>query len=138
MFVQPVFDVLSDPEQVRQWWPDEAHYDRSPGGSGTISFGTGADAKVEQFTVVDAEPPRRFSFRWTHPEGRPALAANSMLVTFDLIPSGTGTRLRLTETGFRERGWDAAVLEATFREHETGWDYFLPRLARYGATLVQR
>ncbi len=133
-----VFDVISQPEHLRQWWPDDARYDPAPGGSGVLVFGTGADATVEQFTVVQAEPPRRFAFRWTHPAGSSAAAGNSMLVTFDLVATGTGTRLRLTETGFRERGWDAAVLEAGYRDHETGWDHYLPRLAPYLATLVRR
>ena len=46
------------------------------------------------FTVVDAEPPRTFSFRWTHPAGEVAAAGNSLLVTFDLSPSGGGTLLQ--------------------------------------------
>ena len=34
----------------------------------------------------------------------------------------------MTETGFREMGWELAVLEEQYREHATGWDRFLPRL----------
>ena len=90
------------------------------------------------FTVVDARPPHTFSFRWTHPTGEPATEGNSLLVTFDLTPSGRGTLLRMTETGFREMGWEAAVLEHQFHKHVTGWDFYLPRLAPYAATLVVR
>ena len=32
----------------------------------------------------------------------------------------------MTETGFREKGWEVAVLEAQYREHAASWDYFLP------------
>jgi hypothetical protein len=39
----------------------------------------------------------------------------------------------MTETGFREKGWEVAVLEQQYREHEQGWDYFLPRLVAYAA-----
>ena len=35
----------------------------------------------------------------------------------------------MTESGFREMGWEAAVLEEQYREHVTGWDFYLPRLA---------
>ena len=90
------------------------------------------------FTVVDARPPRTFSFRWTHPAGEAAAAGNSLLVTFDLTPSGGGTLLRMTETGFREMGWEVAVLEQQYHEHVTGWDFYLPRLAPYVATLEVR
>jgi uncharacterized protein YndB with AHSA1/START domain len=89
-------------------------------------------------TVVDAQPPRMFSFRWTQPAGEEAVAGNSLLVTFDLRPSGAGTMVRMTETGFREMGWEAAVLEFTYQDHSQGWDFFLSRLAPYVATLDPR
>ena len=63
--------------------------------------------------------------------GEVAAQGNSLLVTFDLTPSGAGTLLKMTETGFRERGWGAAVLEEQYHEHGTGWDFYLPRLAPY-------
>jgi hypothetical protein len=59
-----------------------------------------------------------------------------LLVTFDLIASGDGTVLRFSEAGFRERGWEAAVLEEAYLDHSRGWDYFLPRLAAYAPQLV--
>jgi uncharacterized protein YndB with AHSA1/START domain len=130
-----VFEVVSSSEHLKGWWPDDADYEAVPGAGGTISFGKGGATHVEQFTVVDAQPPRMFSFRWTHPAGETATAGNSLLVTFDLTPSGAGTTVRMTETGFRERGWSQAVLEETYQDHVTGWDHFIPRLAPYVATL---
>ena len=134
-----VFDVVSSPDHLKQWWPDDARYEPTPGSVGEIVFGDGdAGSKVAQFAVVDVRPPRLFSFRWTHPAGEVAAEGNSLLVTFDLTPSGGGTLLRMTETGFREMGWEAAVLEQQYREHNTGWDYYMPRLAPYVATLATR
>ena len=63
------------------------------------------------------------------------MAGNSLLVTFALSPQGDGTLLRMTETGFREMGWEVATLEQQYREHEQGWDHFLPRIAPYVAGL---
>ena len=128
-----VFDVVSSPEHLREWWPDEAEFPPVPGGAGRIGFGdfsTGAGTWV-QFTVVDAVPHRLFSFRWTHADGEAAALGNSMLVVFELEPAGSGTRLRMTETGFRERGWDAAKVAAEHADHVSGWDFFLPRLPVY-------
>lgn len=134
-----VYEVISTPEHLREWWPDEAELEPVPGATGTISFGdvTSPDAHIEAVTVVEADPPKRFAFRWVYEEGEIAAAGNSMLVTFDLVPTDRGTLLRLTETGFRERGWEAAVLEERYRDHVTGWDYYLPRLAPYAEGLVQ-
>ncbi len=134
-----VFEVVSSPAHVQQWWPDEAHYEPERGSVGEIVFGDrNAGGAVASFTVVDTDPPRRFSFRWTHPEGEPARAGNSLLVTFELTLSGGGTLLKMTESGFREMGWEAALLEQQYQEHVTGWDFYLPRLAAYVATLEVR
>ena len=134
-----VFEVVSSPEHLRQWWPDKARYEPVPGSVGEIVFGdpeSGGGAVA--FTVLEVLPPRTFSFRWTHPAADTAVEGNSLLVTFDLTPSSGGTLLRMTETGFRERGWEAAVLEEQYREHVTGWDFYLPRLLTYAESLELR
>jgi len=134
-----VFEVVSAPEHLKEWWPDDARYEPTPGSAGEIVFGDrDADGTVVPFTVVDAQPPRMFSFRWTHPADEPAGEGNSLLVTFELTPSRQGTLLTMTETGFREMGWEAAVLEHQLGEHSTGWDYYLPRLPPYAEKLVAR
>lgn len=124
-----VYEVISTPEHLREWWPDDAEVQATPGATGFVSFG--AD-KVVPLTVIEADPPRRFSFRWVHDAGDVATAANSLLATFDLIPSGAGTLLRFSETGFDE----AARTDEEYRDHVTGWDYFLPRLVKYVDRLV--
>jgi uncharacterized protein YndB with AHSA1/START domain len=134
---ETVFEVITSPEHLREWWPDEAVLDPVPGGEGYLVFGdrSSPDAQVPRVTVVDAVAHRLFSFRWTHPEGEPAQEGNSLLVTFELSPNEGGTLLRMTETGFREMGWEVAVLEEQHREHGEGWDHFLARLVTYAATV---
>ncbi|WP_315097105.1 SRPBCC domain-containing protein [uncultured Cellulomonas sp.] len=124
-----VFGVISSPEHIRQWWNGaETDLSPTPGATGEIAW----EGHVERFTVVVADPPRQFSFRWVYDEGAEA----SLLVTFDLVPSGTGTLLRLTETGFREKGWEVAALEAAYADHVSGWDVFVPAIAAYAERLV--
>jgi uncharacterized protein YndB with AHSA1/START domain len=133
-----VFDVVSSPEHLKEWWPDEADYPVVPGGRGQISFGDpAAGGSVVQFQVVDARPPRMFSFRWTHAAGEEAAYGNSYLVVFELEPDGDATLLRMTETGFRERGWDEAKVAAEHADHVSGWDFFLPRLPVYAAKVAR-
>ena len=133
-----VYEVISTPEHLQEWWPDEAELEPVPGATGVITFGdrSSPDANVVPLTVLEADPPRRFSFRWAYDQGDVATSTNSFLVTFDLVPAGAGTLLKLTETGFREQGWEAAVLEEHYRDHVTGWDFFLPRLVTYVDRLV--
>jgi uncharacterized protein YndB with AHSA1/START domain len=128
---ETVFDVVSSPAHIREWWSVDTDIEPAPGRTGELTWRDEASGRVDvvPITVVDAQPPRLFSFRWTHGAGEDATPTNSMLVSFELSPSGAGTVLRLTETGFRERGWDVAVLEETYRDHERGWDFYLPRIA---------
>jgi uncharacterized protein YndB with AHSA1/START domain len=133
-----VYRVISTPEHLREWWPDEAELEPVPGGTGTVSFGDRSqpDAKVVALTVVEADPPRRFAFRWVYGEGVTPAPDNSLLVTFDLAPSDTGTRLRFRESGFADQGWEPAVVQETCLDHASGWDHFLPRLIGYVSRLT--
>ncbi|WP_327292909.1 SRPBCC domain-containing protein [Streptomyces sp. NBC_01198] len=126
-----VFDVVSSPQHVAQWWTDEAEFTPTPGDPGWVGFGDPVEGKRERFTVAEVEPFRRFSFRWTHGEGETASPGNSLLVVIELEPSGNGTRLRFTETGFRERAGDARQAAVWHADHTKGWDHFLPRLPAY-------
>ena len=131
-----VFDVVSRPEHLCEWWPDEADFPAVPGGEGRIGFGDSSQGRTwVRFAVVDAARPRLFSFRWTHEESESAEPGNSLLVVFELEPSGTGTRLRMTESGFCERGWDDAKVAAEHARHATSWDFYLPRLSAYAPTV---
>jgi len=135
-----VFEVITSPEHLRAWWPDEAVLEATPGAVGELVFGdrSSGEAHIPQITVVDVEPTRLFSFRWVYPEGEEAGDGNSLLVTFELAERDDGTLLRMTETGFREHGWEVAVLEHEYREHVRGWDHFLPRLVAYAPTVGVR
>ena len=131
-----VFEVISQPEHMREWWPDDARFESVAGAPGELTWrnaDTGETTTVEM-AVVETDPPKRFSFRWCFADAD--RGGDSLLVTFDLHPIETGTRIRLTETGFREMGWEIAVLEAQYAEHVTGWDHYLPLLGSYVARLV--
>jgi uncharacterized protein YndB with AHSA1/START domain len=128
------FEVVSSPEHISQWWSDQADFQTRPGAVGELVWGE--RTMVAPIKVVEAVPPRLFSFRWVYASGAVDDSANSLLVTFELSPSGSGTRIRMTETGFRELGWEAAKLEEEYRDHVEGWDLYIPRLGEYVARLV--
>ena len=133
-----VFEVLSTPAHIRAWWNVETDLGATPGATGELVWGDESNPRshVAPYTVVDVDPPRLFSFRWVYPEGEQARPGNSLLVTFELTPKDGGTLVRMTESGFRERGWEIAVLEEAYRDHESGWDHFVPRLGAYVQRLV--
>jgi uncharacterized protein YndB with AHSA1/START domain len=134
-----VYEVITKPEHIVQWWGFDASFPAVPGGDGrmTKQRRDGIGTLVVPIHIVEADAPRRFVFRWVHPEDQPATPQNSFLVTFELVPANGGTLLRLTEAGFREIGWEAAQLEAHYRSHCAGWDQHLRNLAEYAAGLVR-
>ena len=128
-----VFEVVSRPEHLREWWPDDAALEPDAGRHGRARRSATATGRVGTWCrsrSSKSTPPRMFSFRWAYDPSDAADAGNSLLVTFELAPSGAGTTLRMTETGFREKGWEVAVLEAAVPGPRQGWDRFLPQLAR--------
>jgi uncharacterized protein YndB with AHSA1/START domain len=133
-----VFDVISSPVHIREWWDAETDIELVSGATGELVWADEATdrAHVSPITVVEAQPPRLFSFRWVYPDDAAAAPDNSLLVTFRLAASDRGTVVRMTEAGFREKGWEIAVLEEQYNEHVTGWDLFLPRMAEYVKHLV--
>ena len=132
-----VFEVISRPEHLREWWPDDARLDEGSGAQGELIWnGDQGSSVTVPIKVVRVEPPHLFQFRWAYEAGTEPSESNSFLVTFELEPSSGGTRLRFSETGFREQGWQVAQLEAAYHEHAEGWDLFLPRLKAYVPRVV--
>lgn len=135
-----VFEVITSPEHLREWWPDDADLEPTPGFEGHLVFSNGPtpeDVHLPKVTVVDAVPGRLFSFRWVYPEDEAAGETNALLVTFTLEPSGGGTHVRMVESGWHEKDWTAEELEREHQDHISGWDHFIPRLGEYVARLVQ-
>jgi uncharacterized protein YndB with AHSA1/START domain len=125
-----VYEVITKPEHIARWWGFDVSF---TDGRMRRERRDGTGELVVPVRVVEEDPPLRFVFRWLQPAGEAPTRENSFLVTFELVPAGEGTLLRLTEAGFREVGWEAAKLEAAYRHHSVGWDEHLARLATYAA-----
>lgn len=41
-----VYEVVTAPEHLRQWWPDDADLEPVPGATGTITFGDTPNTQV--------------------------------------------------------------------------------------------
>lgn len=135
-----VFDVISRPEYIREWWGADTDIEPVAGSTGELlwtSKETG-EQQGEAIAIVAADRPHSFSFRWVTPERALPTPNNSLLVTFELAASGTGTQLRMVESGFREKGWEGAVLEQAYHQHCNGWDTHLPRVGEVAVSLAAR
>jgi uncharacterized protein YndB with AHSA1/START domain len=121
--VDVVWHTITEPEQIRTWFSDAVELEARPDAVGTLTFRADTDDPlVVGITVVAAERPHRFSFRWCYPPGDRATADNSTLVTFTLTADGDArTRLRVVETGLEQLDWPDDEKQKYVDEHRHGW-----------------
>jgi uncharacterized protein YndB with AHSA1/START domain len=138
-----VWRVITEPEQISRWFSDEARIDGRPGRDGTLTWrpgGRGGDRELDlvvPIRVVEAEPFRRFSFRWNHPEGAGPDQSNSALVEFSLVEEADCTRLRVLESGIDAVTHDAEGKARYLESHEQGWERHLGEMLDYVASKLR-
>lgn len=92
-----VWEALTDPERLEEWFASEVALDLRPGGEASFRWSNGEERCA---TVTEVEPEERLSFEWAD-EGE---------VEFTLADAPEGTRLTVVET---DPTWSAALqLEA--------------------------
>jgi len=121
--VDVVWRTVTEPEQIRTWFSDAVELEARPGAIGKLTFRADTDDPlVVDITVVAADRPHRFSFRWCYPPGDHATADNSTLVTFTLTADGdTRTLLRVAETGLDQLDWPDDDKQTYVDQHRHGW-----------------
>lgn len=132
-----VWGVITQPEQISRWFSDAADVEGRAGADGTLTWkpgGRGGDREVDMIVpirVMEAEPFRRFSFRWNHPEGAGPDESNSALVEFSLIEEDGATRLRVLESGIDAVTPDEQSRTKYLEDHEGGWERHLGEMLEY-------
>ena len=135
-----VWSVITEPEHISHWFSDEAEIEGRAGADGTLTWtpgGRGGRKEVDlvvPIRVVEAEPFRRFSFRWAHPEGAGPDESNSALVEFSLSEEAEGTRLRVIESGIGAVADGEKARTRYLEDHEHGWEKHLGEMAEYLAS----
>jgi uncharacterized protein YndB with AHSA1/START domain len=126
--VEAVWRIVTEPAQIVQWFSDEAEIELRVGGGGRLKFNSGDSYQLQ---IEAVEPPHRFVWRWVQPEGSIARQDNSLLVEFNLQPEGTGTRLRVIESGFDNLDWSDEQKARYADNHRRGWNTIVNRLRDY-------
>ena len=135
--IETVWRTITDPSQIPLWFADAADLDARPGAAGSLSF-TNADNDMDPMTValtvVDVDPPHRFSFRWTYPDGVVPAEGNSLLATFTLTAlDDRRTLLRVAETGLELMPLTDDEKDAYAADHNGGWAFHLGRMQAHFA-----
>jgi uncharacterized protein YndB with AHSA1/START domain len=120
-----VWAALTTAEGLGAWFGDEAAIDLRPGGLARMRWAGGhtADMRVER-----VEEPTVFAFTWGI-YGLPADDPRRTYVEFTLEPAGTGTRLRVVESGFAQLPDD--VHRKAYDGNTEGWASELGDLVAY-------
>jgi len=127
-----VWAIVTDPRHVARWFSDEAEIDLRPGGAMVLTW-QGHGTYRGRVEAVD--PPRRFAFRWLRREDDEPGDGMSTLVEFVLAAEGSGTRLRVVESGFQRLAWPEEDKARYAGENADGWVHELNQLRDYAARL---
>lgn len=125
--IATVWEVITKPEYISQWFGSQAEIDLRPGGKGKLSWGEDLEAPLE---IVEVEKPHLFSFLWVAPDEETKPTHQQTLVEFWLTEDGVGTKVRLTESGFEQLEITAEQQANLIAKHTPGWGDFLSSLQR--------
>ena len=120
-----VWAALTTAEGLAGWFGQEVAIDLRPGGSLRMSWD---DGQNEHMRVERVEEPRVFAFTWPV-HGLPDDDPRRTYVEFTLEPIGSGTRIRVVETGFAQLSDGDHRRE--FDSHTEGWGHELGELIAY-------
>ena len=120
-----VFRAITDPARLPRWYaPSDAYtvtvdpWDLRVGGAyGVTMTHTGGNVHRAEGEFREIVTNRRLAKTWSWADQPPM----DTLVTFELSPAGTGTRLVLTHTGFPD--------EELAQKHMEGWTGCVDRIA---------
>ena len=112
-----IFEYLTVPEKHVEWEGTKAEIDPRPGGVYRVLV-AGSYQAAGEFVEVVANEKVVFTFGWDQP-GNP-IGPGSTRVEITLHPEGNKTRLRLVQSGLPEEA---------VKDHSSGWDHYIGRLA---------
>ncbi|MFF7776581.1 SRPBCC domain-containing protein [Streptomyces tanashiensis] len=104
------------------WVADEASLAGTVATEGETMVARNAEYGDFPVRVEKVEPPTRLAYRWASAFPGEALTdGNSTLVEFTLTPEGSGTRLKVVESGFASLAGSEELRAKAVRDNSGGW-----------------
>lgn len=116
--VETVWDAITNNAKMKKWYFDIPEFKPEVGFE--FEFTAGSEKKMYKHLckVTEVDSPEKLSYSWKY-DGYPG----SSVVTFELMPAGHETVVRLTHTGLESFPQDSPDFAlASFTE---GWNYIL-------------
>ena len=114
---EKLWRALTQPHLIREWLMKN---DFAPMVGHRFHL-TGEWGGVLDCEVLEVVPNETLAYTWNHPHPDPAFGLQSV-VTFTLVPTAAGTRLRMEQAGFRPDQKQA------FGGPRAGWEQFMGKL----------
>ena len=111
--VAQVWNALTDVEQMRQWYFDLKEFKPEPGFEFEFVVEHEGVSYHHLCRITEVIPQQRIAYTWRY-KGEPG----DSLVTFELLPEGNKTRLKLTQKGIETFPETPAYARKNF---EAGW-----------------
>jgi uncharacterized protein YndB with AHSA1/START domain len=132
--IATVWDVITRPEYISQWFGSQVEIDVRPGGKGRLIWGEDFEASLE---IVEVEKPHLFSFLWVAPDEQTKPTHQQTLVAFKLTEAGAQTRVCFTESGFEKLALTAEQKATLIANHTPGWGEFLSKLQHVAQSITE-
>lgn len=114
-----VWNAITDPTEMRQWFFDNIpDFNPTVGFETTFPVSSGDILFVHKWKILEVETAKKIKFHWSY-EG----IEGEGFVTFDLLPQGDKTLLRLTNKGLDS--FPENVPEFSRASCRAGWEYFI-------------
>lgn len=123
-----VFEALTNPKSLIQWFPDQAILESKVGGKMKFTFFPRGTKPLDrdffpEGEIVEFVPNKRLAYTWIPSDIQDFPRT---VVTWNLEKIGKNkTRITLVHSGFTGNPHEL------FKEHSYGWDYFANRLVEY-------
>ena len=126
---EAVWEAWTTSEGARAFFAPEAAIEARPGGAFELWFDPAQEPGLrgsEGCKVLEAEAPAHLAFTWNFPPSIPSVRGERTRVDVLLTPEAGGTRVTLSQTGWRDGpDWDKG-----WAYFDRAWGVVLERLAR--------
>jgi uncharacterized protein YndB with AHSA1/START domain len=111
--VSRVWKALTDVDQMRQWYFDLKDFTPQVGFEFEFVVEHEGNSYHHLCKITEVVPQKKIAYTWRYKD-----EPGDSLVTFEMVPDGNGTRLRLTHTGIETFPKTQAFARKNF---EAGW-----------------
>ncbi|WP_213815172.1 SRPBCC domain-containing protein [Glaciihabitans sp. dw_435] len=112
-----VWDALTQPELVAQWFGDDAQFALTPGAVGSLTFEGYGTFRI---VIEEIDAPAVFGFRWARTADTDPTDGHATRVRFTLDDEDGGTRVTVVEDGWASLD-DSYDVTAAMKDNLDGW-----------------